>query len=52
MPAKRRRRRTKAEIDAASALVKPQSAIAVKVNGMDLEGQATDIAVLIKAMQS
>ena len=48
----RRRRRTKAEIDAASALVKPQSAIAVKVNGMDLEGQATDIAVLLKALQA
>lgn len=48
----RRRRRTKAEIDAASALVKPQTGIAVKVNGMDLEGGVADVAALIKAMQS
>ena len=51
-PPQRRRRRTKGEIDAASALVKPQSAIAVKVNGMDLEGQAADLALLLKAMQN
>ncbi len=56
-PKRRRGRRSKAEIEAATATaapvapVKPQTGIAVKVNGMDLEGQATDIAALLKAMQ-
>jgi len=55
-PKRRRGRRSKAEIEAAAtaapvAPVKPQTGIAVKVNGMDLEGQATDIAALLKAMQ-
>ena len=56
-PKRRRGRRTKAEIEAAAATagavapVKPQAGIAVKVNGMDLEGQATDIAALLKALQ-
>ena len=59
-PKRRRGRRSKAEIEAAAstaapvapvAPMKPQTGIAVKVNGMDLEGQATDIAALLKALQ-
>ena len=49
----RRRRRTKAQIEAAAATVsaKPQQGISVKVQGLAMEGDAKDIALLFNAMQ-
>ena len=53
-PKRRRGRRSKAEIEAAAVPVvpvKPQTGIAVKVQGLAMEGDAKDIALLLNAMQ-